>query len=88
MADLVAAGLLDPVAATAVAQELPSGGRAALELTAARMELAVTAERLAQLTDRLARAEEEVLFLRDLLERLAGGGNAAPTSRQPAPRAV
>jgi hypothetical protein len=65
VADLVAAGLLDPLAAPDVVQQLPSGSRAALELTVARMELAVTAERLAQLTDRLARAEKEVLFLRD-----------------------
>jgi DNA-binding transcriptional MerR regulator len=68
--DLVAAGLLDPLAAgpalETVNSELHDSGP-----DVAHTELAVAQARIAELTARLARAEDEVVFLRELIQRSA-----------------
>lgn len=70
VADLVAAGLLDPLAAAGDVSDL--GGRARIErdLVEARQELAVATARLDALTDRVARSDEEITFLRSLLAKV------------------
>lgn len=71
VADLVAAGLLDPLAARGDVSELAGRNRAERDLTAARQELAVADARLAGLTDRVTRQDEEIAFLRALLKKAA-----------------
>lgn len=69
VADLVAAGLLDPLAVAGDVSGL--GGRARIErdLVDARQELAVATARLDALSDRVARSDEEIAFLRSLLAK-------------------
>mgnify|MGYP001274232108 CR=1 FL=1 len=71
VADLVAAGLLDPFAARADVAEIAGRSRAERDLVAARQELAVAQARIAGLTDRLARQDEEIAFLRAMLNKAA-----------------
>lgn len=71
VADLVAAGMLDPLAARADVTELAGRSRAERDLTAVRQELVVANTQLAGLTDRLTRQDEEIAFLRSLLKKAA-----------------
>lgn len=64
VADLVAAGLLDPMAAGDSAGEVATRSRAERDLVATRQELAVTATKLDAAVARAERAEAEVAFLR------------------------
>lgn len=68
VADLVSAGLLDPMAAGADAGEIATRSRAERDLAAARQELAVLGARLDAAAERAARAEAEVAFLRSLVK--------------------
>jgi DNA-binding transcriptional MerR regulator len=67
VADLVAIGLLDPLAADGPLAEVASHSRAERELAVARTELAVAEARIEELLARVERADEEVAFLRRLL---------------------
>lgn len=71
VADLVAAGMLDPLAARADVTDLAGRSRAERDLTAVRQELALANTQLAGLTDRLIRQDEEIAFLRSLLKKAA-----------------
>ena len=71
VADLVTAGLLDPLAADGPVEQVAQRSRAERDLLAARQDLAVAHTRLDALTERLARADEEIAFLRALLENAA-----------------
>jgi hypothetical protein len=71
VADLVAAGMLDPLAATADVAEIAGRSRAERDLVAARQELAVATARIEALTDRLARNDDEIAFLRTMLTKAA-----------------
>lgn len=71
VADLVAAGLLDPLRAGGDVDVLAARSRAERDLVVTRQELAVTTARLEAEAARAARAEGEVAFLRRLL---AAGG--------------
>lgn len=69
VADLVAAGLLDPLAAAGPIEEVATRSRTERDLAATRQELAVSRAEVAALVQRLARAEDEVAFLRRLLTK-------------------
>lgn len=64
VADLVAAGLLDPTAAGADVGEIATRSRAERDLTAARQDLAVLAAKLDAAIERAERAED---LLRSLI---------------------
>jgi hypothetical protein len=67
VADLVAAGLLDPFAATGPIDEIASRGRAERDLAATRTELAVASARIVELSAQIERADADIAFLRSLL---------------------
>lgn len=67
VADLVAAGRLDPLAADESVGEVAGRSRSERDLTDARTELAVARARIAELSVRVERAEGEVAFLRSML---------------------
>ncbi len=69
VADLVACGLLDPLAAAGPVSELADRSRAARDLVLVRQELAVATVRIEALTDRLISFDAEVCFLRGQLKR-------------------
>lgn len=70
VADLVAAGLLSPLAAASGEVPAIAGrSRAERDLAAARQELAVANVRMDELAERLARSESEVEFLRAVLKK-------------------
>lgn len=71
VADLVAAGMLDPLAARADVAEVAGRNRAERDLTAVRQELALASARIVGLTDRLTGQDEEIAFLRSLLKKAA-----------------
>jgi hypothetical protein len=72
VADLVAAGRLDPVAARDGVEDIAVRHRAERDLVAARQELAVANARITGLTDELARQDAEITFLRKLLQKAVG----------------
>lgn len=69
VADLVAAGMLDPLAVRADVTEVAGRSRAERDLTVVRQELAVANAHIAGLTERLSRQDEEIAFLRTLLTK-------------------
>lgn len=71
VADLVAAGMLDPLAARTDVTEVAGRSRAERDLTAVRQELAVAYTQIAGLTDRMTRQDDEIAFLRALLKKAA-----------------
>lgn len=73
VADLVAAGLLDPTAAGDNAAEVATRSRAERDLAAARQDLAVLTARLDAATERAERAEAEIAFLRSLVTTTGRG---------------
>ena len=68
VADLVAAGLLDPLAA-GEAPESAGRSRSVRDLVVARLELAVASARLEVLGERLEAAGAEIAFLRSLVQK-------------------
>ena len=70
VADLVTAGLLDPLAACGPVEQVARRSQAERDVVDLRRELAVVTVRLEELVKQLARAEDEAAFLRAyLLER-------------------
>ena len=67
IADLVACGLLDPMAATTDLGSVVATTRAERDLTQIRQDLVVAQERNAQLEVRLAEHRDEIAFLRQAL---------------------
>ena len=73
VADLVAAGLLDPTAAGGNAAEVATRSRAERDLVCARQDLAVLTARLDAAIERAERAEAEIAFLRSLVKTTGRG---------------
>lgn len=70
VADLVAARLLDPLAAGENIAEVATRSRAERDLTAARQEFAVITARLDAAIERAERAEADVVWLRARIETM------------------
>jgi hypothetical protein len=73
VADLVAARLLDPLAAGDGVAEVATRSRAERDLVAARQQLAVIGARLDAAVERAERAEAEIAFLRTLVTTAGRG---------------
>jgi hypothetical protein len=71
VADLVSAGLLDPLAAAGGVEEIAGRTRSERDLLAARRDLAVAEARLDALAGRLDEAHDQIAFLRALLKDAA-----------------
>lgn len=71
VADLVAAGLLDPLAATSDLPEVAWRSRTERDLVTARQDLAVTRAELEACRRQLTVAHDEIAFLRSLLTKAA-----------------
>jgi hypothetical protein len=69
VADLVAAGLLDPLLSTPDVTQVASRSRAERDLVATRQELAVVESRHDALRDALSSAHEQIEFLRSTLRK-------------------
>lgn len=69
--DLVAAGLLDPLAATSDVIEIAGRSRTERDLVTARQDLAVARAEVEACQRQLAAAREDITFLRSLLTKAA-----------------
>ena len=70
VADLVAAGLLDPLTAGVDVAEMAGRSRAERDLLTARQDLALAAVRIEALTAQLTDRDSEIDFLRSLLTKV------------------
>ena len=71
VADLVAVGLLDPLAAAGAIDDFAARSRSDRDLVVARRDLAVAQARIDALAERLDEAHDQIAFLRALLKDAA-----------------